>query len=330
MKPKAVLPFGWGDTRGVREVLLSVYKNKLDLKNMPLQSFGYPPDKGSPKLISLLSDLTLERTGVRFKHISVTNGCTQALEISLRSLMNSWTESVQTRDLYYPRYPDIIRSVGLIHVRPRENLNLSGHIQIIDSPSNPVGDIHFSSENTDKVIWDAAYNSPTYGIRLQNVALFPEPLVFCGSLSKLTGLNGVRVGWTATNDDNLALKINKQIKTITNGVSYPSQWICEQILEDRKALEVFFAKSRKLVEDNKNEILKLRKIFSTELVSDYGMFSFSASDPSIHKLFDAAGVEFTKGEDCGAWYHSMRLNMANPVEMTAEMVKRIIKQDRKK
>lgn len=323
---KNILKFGWGDTRGIREVLLSTYD--FNFKNIPLDSFGYPPYEGDPNLIGLIRDLTKDLTGKTFNRIAITNGCTQAVGLALDAIKTPFTNEVETRDLYYPRYPDIIKRSGMLHVRPKENLNISQAISLIDSPSNPEGSISGPKNLHKHSVWDGAYHSPTYGLKLRGMSLVDAD-IYCGSMSKLSGMNGLRLGWVATDSDDHYTKIVNSLKVQTCGVSWPSQWLSSEILSNKELLEVFFTKSRALVEDNKNEVLKLRKIFGTDLVSDYGMFAFTESDEKIKNLFRSALVEFTDGSDCGADFDSMRLNLGNTRKDVVEMVKRILKEDKK-
>jgi len=324
-----ILDFSWGDTRGLRKAILSIYKNLNTLQMMPLQNYGYPPYEGDHGLVNQLKALTKRLTNLDYSYICLTSGCTHAVNASIFALSSDRTNYVVTRNVYYPRYPDMVSMAGLIHVTGKNSWYSDADLIIIDSPSNPEGLIGINSElKSDNIIWDAAYHTPTYGVLpgTNNV----ESKVFCGSLSKLTGINGIRLGWTATNDQDLHDSVVKYVKSSVCGVSYPSQYVAKEILSSLENLETYFKESAKLVSYNKEEVLKLKDVFGSDHISNYGMFAFFKVDDTMLKLFDKAKVKFTSGKDCGADYPSVRINLANTNEQTKEMVQRIQKTDRSK
>jgi aspartate/methionine/tyrosine aminotransferase len=321
-----ILDFGWGDTRGLRKKILSIYNNLNMMQTMPLESYGYPPYDGDPELVDMLKNLTKILTGKSYKHICITAGCTHAVNASIYALADSRTNSVNTRKLYYPRYPAIIGLTPYIH-QTWDLYHTKNCIVIVDSPSNPLGLIGHDQEfNTDRVIWDAAYHTPTYGMTLgiNNVT----HRVFCGSLSKLTGINGIRLGWTATDEDEVHRRIQLYTKNSVCGISYPSQYVAKEILKDEDRLFMYFLQSRALIDNNREEVLKLKHIFGQDHISPFGMFAFFRTDDRMEEIFKKARVVFTSGRECGADFQSVRINLANTNEMTKEMVERIIKVDR--
>jgi aspartate/methionine/tyrosine aminotransferase len=321
------LDFGWGDTRGLRKKILSIYKDLKNIQYMPLEEYGYPPYDGDIYLVSLLRKLTQDLTGRKYKNICITSGCTHAVNASIHVLANNHTDSVLTRKLYYPRYPTMIKLTPYAHKTWDMDHN-ENSIAIVDSPSNPLGLIGLDQKlNTDKIIWDGAYHTPTYGVPF-GINSVPEHKIFCGSLSKLTGINGIRIGWTATDDDLLHKRIAEYVKNTTVGVSYPSQYIAKEILKDEDRLNLYFLQSRNLIDMNKEEILKLKHIFGSDEIPNFGMFAFFRIDDKIEELFQRARIILTSGKDCGADYNSVRINLTNTNEMTREMVRRILKADR--
>jgi aspartate/methionine/tyrosine aminotransferase len=322
-----VLDFGWGDTRGLRKKILSIYKNLSNLQTMPLERYGYPPHTGDAELVEMLRKLTADLTGHTYKNISVTAGCTHAVNASIYALSDARTVSVNTRKLYYPRYPTMIALTPYVH-RTWNMPHTKSCLAIVDSPSNPMGQIGIDQElNTDKIIWDAAYHTPTYGIPF-GISNVPGHKVFCGSLSKLTGINGIRLGWTATDIDETHRRIELYSKNSVCGVSYPSQYVAKEILSDKNRLITYFLQSRNLIDMNREEVLKLKHIFGQDEISNFGMFVFFRTDDKMEELFKRAKVKFTPGSECGADYQSVRINLANTNEMTQEMVQRILKADR--
>ncbi len=320
------LQFGWGDTRGLRKKILSIYKNLNAMQMMPLESYGYPPYDGDPELVEKIRNLTKMLTGKNYKNICITSGCTHAVNASIHALADSRTDSVNTRKLYYPRYPTMIALTPYVH-QTWDMFHTKSCIAIVDSPSNPLGLIGQDQElNTDRVIWDAAYHTPTYGMMfgISNV----KHRVYCGSLSKLTGINGIRLGWTATDEDDVHSRIQLYTKNSVCGVSYPSQYVAKEILKDEDRLLAYFLQSRQLIDMNREEVLKLKHIFGQDQISPFGMFAFFRTDDKMEELFKRAKVEFTPGSECGADFQAVRINLANPNEMTQEMVQRILKADR--
>lgn len=320
--------FSWGDTRGLRNLILSIYTNLDALQTMPLRSYGYPPYEGDPELVEHFRDLTELLTGVRYPYIITTQGCTHAVNAATYALKNEHTLYGVTRDLYFPRYPTMLKSLGLEHRKQKEGGCSTHDVLIVDSPSNPEGKVGTLDEKTDKIIWDGAYQSPTYGMLL-GVNTVPNSQVFCGSMSKLTGINGIRIGWTATMSPFLHEKMRMYVESSICGVSYPSQYVALEILKDQKNLEEYFARSAQLINNNKEEVLKLKHIFGSDSIPAHGMFAFFKTDDRMEQVFKNAKVIFTKGSDCGAEFQSVRINLGNPNEMTKEMVQRILKQDRR-
>jgi aspartate/methionine/tyrosine aminotransferase len=322
-----VLDFGWGDTRGLRKKILSIYRNLNIMQTMPLESYGYPPLEGDLELVEMLRKLTNDLTGHTYKKICITSGCTNAVNASIYALANSKTKNVITRKIFYPQYPKMIGLTSYTH-KTWDTLNTKDCIAIVDSPSNPLGEITVDQELlTENIIWDAAYHSPTYGVSL-GVNSVPNHKVFCGSLSKLTGINGIRLGWAATDDDALHDKIEEYVRYSVCGVSYPSQYVAKEILKDEANLSLYFIQSRKLIDMNREEVLKLKHIFGSDHIPNFGMFAFFRTDDKMEELFERAKVKFTSGSECGADYQSVRINLGNTNEMTQEMVNRILKADR--
>lgn len=322
--------FSWGDTRGVREELLKAYPHIANTQFLPLNKFGYPPEEGDADLKEHLKKLTLRLTGIRYNHILVTAGCSHALNAAIDGLATITTETVLTRSTWYPRYPEIISQSKLIHGYGRRFYHGKEDILMVDSPSNPLGIIGISDIadeiKTDKIIWDGAYQTPTYWAKtLQSIG---NAKVFCGSLSKLSGINGIRIGWTATNDDKAHTYMSSYVRTTISGVSYPSQFLANEILSDEAKLEDFFIKSKRLIEDNKNEILRLKTILGSDDVPKYGMFAVYGVDSKLLSLFKKARVKFTDGRTCGLTFDSVRVNLGNTREQTKDMVDALIKADR--
>lgn len=325
--------FSWGDTHGIREAMIKTAPWLVFLPQ-PISSFGYPNHEGQENLLKLIEKLCKNLTGNKYKYILITQGCTHALNAY------AWAEKdedlkpgdqdLATNNLYFPFYPGIAKNQGLRHA-PGQVGKLYKAIQIIDSPSNPLGEITYG--DLGRSIWDAAYYTPTYGAITANLigrkqTSIPAHVAMAGSLSKLTGINGIRIGWLATNEKNLYQKAANWISHDVCGVSWPSQWLAEQLLT-KIDLEKFWKISKAVIDNNKNEIEKLSLIFGNQEIPKMGMFALFEVDKKLKKLLEKASVATMPGFLCGDKRDSVRINLAHTNEATKEMVKSVLKADKK-
>ena len=325
---KELLSFDWGDTRGIREILSDIYSGGLFVSSKNIKGYGYPPAEGKPELVRQLRSLTKRLTGIHFEYICLTAGCTHAINAAVTCFKNRY---ITYKIPYYPLYPKMFSLLNKTYVH--NNFSVDKKTIVADSPSNPLGiigldkiEIHIQ----DSLIWDGAYHSPTYGMKL-GISPFESGKVnvFCGSISKLLGLNGLRIGWTATNTLQLHEDIVSYVKDSICGITLPAQDIIIPILEDRENLEKFFMESALLIQDNKEELLKLKNFFGSDNIPEYGMFGFFEVDNKMLDTINNARVVFTDGKDCGC-DSFVRINLGNTREMTKEMVNRILKEDGRK
>jgi aspartate/methionine/tyrosine aminotransferase len=285
---------------------------------------GYPPYEGDPELVEMVRELTKRFTGKNFKHITITAGCTNAVMASIYALSNNRTECVGTRDLCYLRYPHMVNMAGLL---PTDLQVLSpDDIALVDSPSNPLGEVLYHGGGTTKVIWDGAYHSPLYGVP-EAINSVPEASIFCGSLSKLTSLNGLRLGWTATNYKELHDSVVRYNRFQLCGVSVPSQEIAKEILKDQGRFDLYMVIGRGMIDRNREIVSKLGSLLGNQTVPDKGMFALFEVDDKAEELFKRANVQFTDGRECGARFQSVRVSLGNSVKDTQDMLGRILKAD---
>jgi len=328
MSKKTKHHFGWGDTYGVREAMMLTAPH-LALNPMPIGDFGYPKHGGEDELIDLIRKLCIRLTGKSYKHILITQGCTNAINAYCHAEADSKTEYFACRKLYFPLYLDIATNAGLIF-KPGTLGKLLNSIEIIDSPSNPLGFVD-GIDYGSRTLWDAAYHSPTYGVNISKAPKTPIPahVAMAGSLSKFSGINGIRLGWLATDEDELYKSALRWSTADTSGISWPSQWLGMEILKNVD-LEAFWRRSAATIDDNKIEINKLSKIFGGQEIPDKGMFAFFEVDDRIHQILDKADVVTMPGSRCGDTGDSVRINLAHTREATAAMVKAVLKADRRK
>lgn len=320
--------FSWGDTRGIREIMLR-HAAFLKVGTMPWDNFGYPPHDGNVNLKAEIKRLIHKLTGKDYQYVLVTGGATHALNAFVAAMRRPETKFLYTNKLYFSRYPGIATNFGLTHVKTDKVSPKMGDIGIIDSPSNPQGKL--TAEGGNEIIWDAAYYSPTYcgvGDPLKCYPVIPKHIAMAGSLNKLTGVNGIRIGWLATDDVFLYEKALAYVTSNLCGVSQPSQYAAHQILS-KVDMDKFFKESKLLIDSNKTEMSKLDYLFGYQEMPRHGMFVLYEVDNRLKALFEKASVLVMPGEQCGDTRDSVRFNLGNPNQLTKDMIKAILKVDGK-
>ena len=326
--------FAWGDCRGIREIMIRHIPGKF-LEN-DLENCGYPPHGGNPELIEEIRDLVVDLTGKRYKHVLVTNGATHALNAYVAAAKNGITQRLFTHKLHFLMYPGIAKQHGLEH-KPVNLVNPSyygGDLGIIDSPSNPRGTFAAGPTCNIGTVWDAAYHTPTYcGVRsnpggmLKCIDAKPNHDAMAGSLSKLTGINGLRIGWLATDDDTLFHKAYSYVEHDLCGVSNPSQHAALQILK-KVNLQEFYEDSKRLLDNNRDSMARLNHIFSGQPIFPVGMYALFEVDSKLRNLLERASVHTLAGHLIGDHRDSVRFNLANSAKATKAMVNAILKEDK--
>lgn len=320
--------FAWGDTRGIREIMLR-HAAFLQVSNMPWENFGYPPHDGQPQLKTEINNLIMKLTGKTYKHILVTGGATHALNAGVAAMKTGTTRFLYTNKLFFSRYPGIAANLSLQHIKTDKVYPRDGDIGIIDSPSNPQGKI--SGEGNKSVIWDAAYYSPTYcglGSPLKCHPVIPQHVAMAGSLNKLTGVNGLRIGWLATDDTLLYDRALAYVTSNQCGISQPSQYAAHQILT-KVSMTTFFIESKALIDANKTEMQRLEYLFGYQEMPRHGMFILYEVDDKLKKLFEKASLLVMPGSQCGDDRDSVRFNLGNQNQLTRDMVNAVLKADGK-
>lgn len=328
--------FAWGDTRGIREIMVNHIYDKLDYLDMPWESFGYPPHGGNSELIVAVSELIVNLTGKRYKHVLITNGATNALNAYVSGAKNGTTKELITHPIHFLIYPGIAKQHGLEHktdwsVRPAGPYG--GSLGIIDSPSNPHGRLLKGSPFSAGTVWDAAYHTPTYcGLSDQNGNLhrclvIPNHDAMAGSLSKLTGINGLRIGWLATDNTDLYHRAYQYVENDLCGVSNPSQHAALQILQTVN-LDSFYKESKNLLDNNRDSMSRLSHIFGNQSIFPVGMYALFEVDSKLRDLLERASVHTLSGHLIGDDRDSVRFNLANSAKATKAMVNAILKADR--
>src|SRR5271165_3984599 len=198
---------GWGESVCVRKAFLDECRHlpPILFSRKDMENLKYPSHEGEPELIELTKKLIKRHIGKDYPYVLITNGATGGVTIALRSFaIHRGSKAVITRQPpYFQFYPDMIQAAGMFQLHP----SMKGYIDryqkevvyLVDSLSNPTAEFSELQRDSAKspIVWDAVYYGKVYapGEHAQ-----PAHDVLVGSYSKLTGLNGLRVGWIACHD----------------------------------------------------------------------------------------------------------------------------------
>ena len=312
---------GWGEPVACREVLSQIYRPPENL--IKLKTMEYAPDGGDPELIEEIQEYLMRTVGRTYKHIIITNGTTPAINVVLRTFKRyDGITSVSTNKNYFPFYPEMIEKNGLIH-KKQHNGNGFDSIKLIDMPSNPTGNMS-QAWFGDKTVWDSVYynrvfiNSPMLAIRPHRVNV--------GSLSKVFGLTGLRIGYIATDSDLDYIRFAKENLHETCSVSVPSQEIAKHLLQHID-YESFFRRANMAINYNRDSLDEISYLFDGQAVQKNGMFYATYADNKALEIVDKALVNYVvlsdKGQD-----RFVRFNLGQNNELTKKAVKQILRMDR--
>ena len=321
---------GFGESVAVREAFLETAKRTpIVFTQEEMGEMGYPDHSGDPELIKLTRQVIKRQTGNDYSYIYITNGATGALNVTLRALKNfGVADTCVTREApYFRYYPDIVKYSGMNHVNtPPIGV---GFVRLIDSPSNPIADFswYHSVNPQETVIWDSVYHTQSYA-----PGKHPQPNhdILVGSYSKLTGLNGLRLGWVATNRLFFAVAISSLVNSEYCGISVPStKIVLETVGKFRKAhWESFEQNAQNRLDYNREQISKLEKFFGGTPVPENGMFYFGPMDSACKRLLTKSNVTWSPGPSLGAANDFGRLNVGQNMHTVRDAVKTVLKNDK--
>lgn len=326
----------WGESVVVRHRFLEHTRGiPIEFGLKELSEMDYTPFNGDLKLIDETHKVILRQTGKRYKHVFLTNGASGGCTIALRAYNKLGFDTVATHvGPYFPLYPLMAQAADLRHIHFEEEMNtwLRETVFLLDSPHNPTGK-HQTIPGWAyecPVIWDAVYHNWAY------CHILPEPPkhdVMVGSYSKLTGLNGLRLGWIATNDDLLADEIGKLIAPEYCGLSRPSKMILTTLLDQfnrdpEHYWTAFEHSSRYWLDLNRGTWSKLEKYFGNTPVPVNGMFYYAQLDAACKRLLDKAGVMYQVGSKCGTTDDFGRFNIGQDPHIINGAVKSILNEDK--
>jgi len=316
---------GWGQSVAVREAFVKFCKSSTVITPQTLMKYDYTGHEGERALISITADVIMKTLGLSYKHIFITSGATGGCVIAMRAYRQSGYSHCLTRQApYYVRYPKMIEASGLIHTTNhlKERLN---SVALVDLPSNPLGSMKSPVVLGIPVILDAVYLNQVYMLPEQ-VKCIPHD-VLVGSYSKLLGINGIRLGYIATNEDLLASKISELITSEYCGLSMSSQDILIDQLPNF-AWESFFPYARFKLDMNREQFQKIEKFFGDTPVNPIGMFYYGPTDQKTRELLEKSNVQFTPGSAMGTSDEFGRFNLGQDNRLVEEAVKAILKADK--
>jgi aspartate/methionine/tyrosine aminotransferase len=337
------IDLGWGESVAVRQAFLSTMacsKMHAPLFNIKaLTSLGYPKHEGDVALVELTHQVIERQLGKTYRHVLITNGATGGVTIALRAykLYRETGFCATEGPPYFRLYPDMIRAAGMERLDCHsmsylESLGMrykTNMVLLIDSPSNPLG--VFSTQKKDlrnnPIIWDHTYFNRIYcpGNHPQ-----PDHDILVGSYGKLTGLNGLRVGWLATNDSLLYERLRTLVAAEYCGISAPSTKIILETagLFNGDQWATFELKANLALDGSRGEWSKLEKFFGNRPVIPVGMFYYAPIDTSCRRLLEKSNIVWSPGSILGTTDDFGRFNLGQDPKMVKLAVKTILKNDK--
>lgn len=261
----------------------------------------YPRIGGHPQLIDRIK-AWMQSAGHRVpKHVVVTCGAKQALAALVYDrVTNGYLKRITHLGPYWPTLKSIVTVAGgaLRAVDVVRN-----GVTIVTSPNNLDGLQHVGVSSK---IWDASYASPAYGwndVHVDSVAT-----VF--SMAKLFGVPDIRVGWIATDDDEVAERVAAYVEVQTSGVASESQSRAAAILsvfQESPHFWLFCSKVSYSLERNRQLLERLWAGYVETFPRSVGMYFYcwpsrdlKKHDREIfHQALKKADVAYVPGTACG-------------------------------
>lgn len=312
---------GFGNSPAVREAFIDTYKgNMLVMTHSDLDAMDYPDRDGDKELIEITKKVVERQVGVKYRHIVLTNGATGGVVIALRAFKEKGSLACNTRPApWYLRYPAMIKAAGLAHITGN-----TSDVNLIDLPSNPLNEMSRPEGlHGPSTIIDGVYLNNVYTDRCFHP---PRHATMIGSYSKLTGMNGIRIGWIATNDTFLYTRMRDLAIAEYCGLSVPSVNILKRMLLNFD-WDRFETMAKVKLDWNREIFSKAEKYFGQKPVGPRGMFHYAPTDTHATKLLESAGVEWTKGSTLGTTDDFGRFNLGQRTSVIDAAVKAIIKAD---
>lgn len=282
----------------------SIFADELGT-GLRFAEIAYPPFGGDPKLIELIKT----HLAPGYKHIVVTNGAKQGILAALYAAKEVLGfMAVYHPAPYWPSYPTLAKQIGLEF---NSKTTPSASAMCITTPNNPDGNQAFDSAAT-YYLWDAAYAHSVYGYR----GVAPKHNVAVFSCAKILGTSGLRIGFVATNDDELAKSMAYYVEIATSGVSIASQLILSRLLEAKEGypqeMDRLYNSARQCLVNNAESFEELIAPFCTK-VSDLRSGMFAWFQPADLERFNMAitesKIKLVTGEACGGSPDHFRMSL---------------------
>ena len=315
---------GFGNSVCVREAFMETVGGHYIFSYNTMMDMDYPVHEGDPELIEITKAVIKRQFNSEYKHIFITNGATGGVVIALRAYKEQGRDCCRIREApWYARYPGMIEAAGMRRASPFYEKNA---VILLDLPSNPIGLLDEIQNNFNyPVILDAVYFNNVYCGKL--IRPLPEHDVLVGSYSKLFGINGIRLGWLATNDDLLAERIKSLITAEYCGLSVPSAYLIKECWK-RFNWEYFEQMSNIYLNSNREEWSRLEKFFGDTKVPSIGMFYYAPMDKPCKALITKAGIHWTDGKSMGTNDDFGRFNIGQAGTVIRDAVQAVLKADK--
>lgn len=320
---------GWGSSVAIRKAFIEASLDcYITFDSEDILKMDYTDHTGDPYLIELTREIIERQTGIKYNHIVLTHGATGGLVVALTALRNvcsAETNVCTTPAPFFRMYPDIIKNAGFNHLQTNDFTDLNPSIILLDSPSNPLGKIHIGNiPGKHTIIFDSVYHTKSY------MSKFYEPPahdINVGSYSKMIGINGIRVGWVATQDGLIYERLKEAAAAHYCGLSHPQATILRGLISNVHWDNFELYAQRKL-DANREEWSKLEKYFGGTAVYPVGMFFYSAADQACRDLLDRSGVTYFGGEKLHHTKEYLRINLGQDIELVRDAVKAILAEDK--
>lgn len=330
---KKTYNLGWGESVAVRQSFLETWGRNITLTPDDLENLGYPEHDGDPAIIKLTRKIVKRQIGKDYKHILITNGATGGVTIALRAFREKgYTQCWLNDPPHFRLFPGMIEAAGLKKVYSSQGriAEQGRNVYLVDSPSNPLGTFPRVRKGLidTPIVWDATYFNNVYCPGRQH--LKPEHDVLVGSYGKLTGLNGLRVGWIATDDGLLYERMRALVTSEYCGISVPSTKLILSLIDPNtdRFWDVFEGSANFWLNMNREMWTKLEKYFGNQPVVPVGMFYFSSIDEQCKKLLEKSGIIWSPGSHLGVTDDFGRFNLGQSSKLIKEAVNTILRNDK--
>lgn len=316
-----VIDASYGEPYIVKDILLNTFSLQKDF-NLTYDELSYPNTTGYPPLVSFLED--------KYKApVVITHGAKQALSGVFYALSKLEKPNMYLPAPYWALIPPLatIHGINATQAFPYESI-------CCVAPNNPDGicpsledlkvDAGFCSHNKIPFIHDAAYYSHVYLPESHELDVIGDVQVY--SISKSTGLSGLRLGYAVCKNPEFYHYIQEYVEIMTVGVSILPQILLHDLFVKMKNYPEL---TKKFERDSFGALLKSKQIIKQinpkiievgDIESANGMFGWFKLGPKAD--LEKAKVHVVPGELFGV-PGFIRMNLAFKEEIMQEIVSRI-------